>query len=188
MTHAPLPASVVVAQVGEVAPPDAMLEALAAQTSLFDDVQGVSGVAPPQRWTRKGQLQNEPVDDHLSTMLALARDIGADYLIIFGGTIDASDRKTPLQALDLTIIGAFVVPSNELFAESKSTAIVLDARSGRPVATATSSDQDHRRVASFVVHGERESQMRDLRDDTIEELTMRVIDRFERLRDEASVQ
>ena len=170
------PADLAVAQIGEVTPPDAMLAALADRPELFADVQGISGIAPPHDYRRPGSSQ---VGDHLDAMLATARDIGADYLVVYGGTIDQTQRGGPLSFFDLTIVGAFVVPSRKVEAEAKAMAMVLDARTGRPVATATATAEDTLYTPTVGSEGRGVEQMADLRDETLGDLTGRIVARFE---------
>ena len=170
-----LPVSVAVAQIGEVAPPDAMLDALEAEPDLFGEVQAISGNTPGYQHDR-----NDVVDRHLDQMLSVARDIGADYLVVYGGTIDQWRKTEPTSGLDLTILGAFLVPSRTLTAEGKSAAFILDAETGRPVATASSEARDRRVSTAVGLEGRSRDQLQDLRDETLDELTAELITRFER--------
>jgi hypothetical protein len=184
---AALPASIAIAQVGEVAPPDEMLDTLREQTDLFTDVQGISGDDPRGRLYRFSDKNDAAaVSGHLESMLSFASNIGADYLVVYGGTIDASEGGTPLRLLDLTIVGAFILPGHELVAEAKASAIVLDVRSGLPLTTATASDDSRRFSSSVGLSGARAKQMRSLRDSTINEMTEQLIERFSKLETAAS--
>lgn len=179
-----VPASVTVAQIGEVAPPSAMLEALEAKGELFSRVNGISGMltdAGVDSYGRALRPSREMVRDHATKLRQLARSLGSDYLLIYGGTVDATDRGTPLSVLDATIIGAFVVPSRVLEAEGKATAILIDTRSGRVVATATADGNRSGLSPAFGREGAQERQMRRLRDEVISELTGEIIERFEGL-------
>lgn len=172
------PASVAVAQIGEVTPPDEMLRELEARPDLFHTVQAVSGMSDGAR--RHGD-QAAAVKNHLESMRAFAADIGADYLLVYGGTVDASERGGPLGLLDLTIVGAFVVPSHKLEVEAKATAMLLDTRTGRPIATASSDAEASTISPSVGLRGRQIDQMQEARDETIDELTDRIISRFEQL-------
>ena len=177
------PASVAVAQVGEVAPPQALLEAMEARTDLFKSVQSVSGLFEPAPFGR-GDASFGDLDgarEHLEVMLATARDIGASHLLVFGGTIDASERGGPLSILDLTIVGAFLVPSHKLDAEARGSAVLLDARTGRPVATASADETASTTSATVGLQGRQADQARDLRDALTLELAGKMIERFEAL-------
>jgi hypothetical protein len=153
-----LPARIAVAQIGEVTPPQAMLEALRKDKQAFAIVQSVPAtpeVAEP--WvsrpnaTAPGQ-QPPPPDDALkgqaAHMLRYTRDIGADYLFLFGGTIDHATTGTGLSLADVTIVGAFTVPSKRISAEGRASGILIDARSGRVVLAVGASQSDSRLAPS----------------------------------------
>jgi hypothetical protein len=63
----------------------------------------------------------------------LAGDSGADYLLLIGGTIDGRSRGTVANVFDLTIIGCWIVPANELKSEGKAVGVLFDVASGRAV-------------------------------------------------------
>ena len=171
------PASVVVAQIGEVAPPETLLDSLSSSPELFKLVQPMSGVL---NYRHSRTPSNDPVRDHLDQMLHGAASMGADYLVVYGGTLDQSRTGGPLSLLDLTIVGAFVIPSQQITGEATATAIVLDVASGQPVATA-SSDADRRTYSASVgAEGRKTDQARKLRDEAVEELTDSIIERFEK--------
>ena len=175
-----LPASIAVAQVGYVAPPDEMLERLEAEPALFRDVQPINGTTPLRQYSSQDEVGN-----HLQQMLGVARDVGADYLVVYGGTIDQFERSEPWKVLDLAIVPAFVLPSTTLKAEARSNAFVLDTTSGRPVATASAAADDSRGATSLGRKGAGLNQMRDLRDETLDELSVRLIERFRKAADAA---
>ena len=76
-------------------------------------------------------------------------------------------------------MGAFVVPSRKVEAEAKAMAMILDTRTGRPVATASASADDTLYTPSVGSNGRRVEQMAALRDETLKDLTGRFIRRFE---------
>ena len=186
------PASVAVVQVGEVAPPDSLLDALRGRSDLFRDVQGLSGVAPDQRFdsdynrNRRYGNQRAPVSaaeprDQMADLLQLADDVGADALLVFGGTIDADEQAGWQGVLDLTIVGMFVVPSRKLTAEGKATAAWVDVDARRVVATASAGVDRSTLATTAGREGSQRKQMRRVRDDLVKELTGDLIKRFETL-------
>jgi hypothetical protein len=155
-----LPARVAVAQVGEVAPPQAFLEKLRGRPDLFSRVEGISGMtgsagidpaAPTvQRYGRPlGAYRagpptplavpdpQEQVRRDVAKMQRLAREMGMDYLLVVGGTIDHATHGNNLALLDLTLVGAFVVPSREINAKATAAAALIDLKSGRVALTAS---------------------------------------------------
>lgn len=149
-----LPARIAVAQVGEVTPPAAMLEALRKDKQAFAIVQSVPATPEvadqwiaPRSSTAPGQQPPAPDDgvkSQAAHMLRYARDIGADYLFLFGGTIDHATTGTGLSLADVTIVGAFTVPSKRISAEGRASGILIDARSGRVVLAVGASHSDSR--------------------------------------------
>jgi hypothetical protein len=166
-------ARVAVAQVGEVAPPQAFMDKLRARPEVFSRVEGISGMPgagrvevpePPQpapqpaygyRFDQNlgayviGPPINVPATapaprdprDHVrrdvAAMRRLARDMGMDYLLVLGGTVDNATTTNNLSILDLTIVGAFVVPSREINAKATAAAALVDAKTGRVLLTAS---------------------------------------------------
>ena len=188
----PRPASVAVVQVGEVAPPDSLLTALRGRPDLFREVQGLSGVAPEQPLAadynarRRYGYRAVPVSaveprDQMADLLQLAEDVGADALLIFGGTIDADEQAGWQGVLDLTIIGAFVVPSRKLTAEGKATAAWVDVDARRVLATASAGVDRSTLATTAGREGSQRKQMRRVRDELVKELTGDLIQRFETL-------
>ncbi len=173
------------AQLGEVTPPSEMLGELSGRADLFKSVQAINGVTPPASYRDRHHdhrgAEAVAVQDHLRSMLSLSRDLGADYLLIYGGTVDTTDRGGPLSLLDLTIVGAFVVPSNKLKAEARASAVLIDTCTERPVATASADADNVSFSASVGKEGRQVEQLRRVRDKTIDELTLQILSRFEAL-------
>jgi hypothetical protein len=118
-----LPARVSVVQVGEIVPPQSMLDSLRGKPLLFCQVSPQSGVfdasntsTPPER---------------LEQMRTLAQNVGSDYLLVFGGNIDSGHGDTPLSVLNLTILGAFIVPTTAVSVEGRAAGSLVDVKTGR---------------------------------------------------------
>ncbi len=147
-----LPAAIAVAQLGEVTPPSAMLDRLRREHGVFVRVESVPALfgtedmlarqyAPYQMTTPFSPRPSDPASarQHMKRLIDMARSTGADYLLVYGGTADYEARNNSLILLDLTVVGAFVVPSNVIHAEARAGAAMVDLRSGR-VALMTSAD------------------------------------------------
>jgi hypothetical protein len=121
--HLDFPARVSVVQVGEIAPPQTMLTTLRSHRELFQKVSSQTGTFN----------QNRDGDPHerLAAMRTLASNLGSQYLLVFGGNIDAGNQETGLAILNLTIVGCFVVPSTAVAVSGKSAGSLVDVSSGR---------------------------------------------------------
>ena len=184
-----LPSTLAVAQVGEVAPPTSFLEKLRARPELFSRVEGVSGAVylPPEPRGDAGAGDSAITADskarrEMDRIRRAARDMGMDHLLLVGGTIGQVTKENGLSILDLTVVGAFVVPSKQLDAEAKASGALIDLASGR-VALVASADASRGRVASSAtqVSGEIDV-MREARDEVLGKLAAQVIEQCERAR------
>ena len=52
-------------------------------------------------------------------------------MLVYGGTLDHGHVTTPLSILDLTIVGAFVVPSEQVTVSGRTAGSLVDVRTGR---------------------------------------------------------
>lgn len=129
------------AQVGEVTPPEPMLAALRARPNLFARVLPVGGRfgegedtnRPPLSDGRQTTPAGPSARDQLTHMRSMAATMGLDYLLVFGGSIDHGSQGSGLQLLDLTIVGAFVVPSHGVSVDGRAVGSLIDVRTGQIV-------------------------------------------------------
>jgi hypothetical protein len=177
-----LPSKLAVAQVGEVAPPTKFLDKLRARPELFSRVEGISGAAylPPEPLRNTGEGDSSITVEsrarrEMERIRQAARDMGMDHLLLVGGTIDQVTKENGLSILDLTVVGAFVVPSKQVDAEAKASGALIDLATGR-VALVASADASRGRVASSAtqVSGEIDV-MREARDEVLAKLAAQVI-------------
>ncbi len=135
-----LPATLAVAQVGEVAPPQAMIEQLARDRALFSAVQGIPAVRDPNA-TRPPEVSlKEEVRDQVRQMRRFAADLGMDYLFLYGGTIDVGETATGATILDWTIIGAYV-PTHKVHAVGRASGALVDIATGQVLFMVTAEDE-----------------------------------------------
>ena len=170
------PVSVAVAQVGEATPPDELVDALAADPAAFTKVTGIPGVSgSSQEYVGPHDDGRSATSEQVARMQRLARDVGADDLLIVGGTVDYGAEQTALSVMDLTIIGAYVVPSRDVQAHAKATAAMIDLRTGRVVRTFNA--EAHRGVLapSLAVDEGKARLLQDLRSQVAEELGRRIV-------------
>ena len=119
-----LPARISVVQLGEIAPPDSMLNTLRNRPDLFTRVNAQTGFA--------GSADDHP-HERLDEMRVMARNLGSQYLLVFGGNLDSGCQETGLSIFDLTIIGVFVVPSEGVAVSGKAAGSLIDVETGRVV-------------------------------------------------------
>lgn len=183
-----LPAKVALAQIGEVAPPQAMLEALQQEVGLFRRVEGIPGVFDLERtdgWhgqpiQEKPEESRQRAQSQIRQMVRFARDLGMDYLFLYGGSIDYGSRETPWTLLDLTLVGGYLIPSHEMSGTARASGALVDLATERVlfVVSAESSHQDH--AATALVDGKRDRFLETLRDETVSELTQQLLERLRR--------
>ena len=153
-----LPAKIAVAQVGEVAPPQKLMDMLKQDSKIWSLVSPVDG---------RVQCQD---------MRRYARELGADYLFVFGGTVDRSDNDTGLALADVTIIGAFIVPSKQIDAEGKGAGSLFDVLTGRIVLSVSADDHERRLSAAASADADEVALLESMRDKLVAQLGQRLID------------
>jgi hypothetical protein len=175
--QAPLrtPLRVGVAQVGEVAPAQAVVERLRREPALFASVQPVPAVLD----STGGRERPDPAEARrrLRLMRQHAQDLGMDYLLLYGGTMDYGSQQTPAGVMDLTIIGAWVVPSKDVKAVGRASASLLDVRSGRVVLSASAEGERKRWVPTMTAEGAQVEVLKGLRDEVVGRLAEEVVGR-----------
>jgi hypothetical protein len=175
-----LPTKLAVAQVGEVGPPSSFLNKLRAHPSLFSRVEGVTGAVTvePQRANPAGDSTvstEERARVEVEAIRRIAREMGMDHLLLVGGTVDQVTKENGLSLLDLTVVGAFVVPSKQVDAEAKASGALIDVASGR-VTLFASADASRGRLASSATQTSGEIDvMREARDEVLDKLAAQVI-------------
>jgi rhombotail lipoprotein len=98
-----------------------------------------------------------------------------DHLLLVGGTIDQVTKENGLSLLDLTIVGAFVVPSKQVDAEARASGALIDIASGR-VTLVASADTSRGRLASSATQYSGEIDvLREARDEVLDKLAAEVI-------------
>jgi hypothetical protein len=182
-----LPANVAVVQVGEVAPPDSMLNVLRKDPAVFARVETLPGAEPfvPQpdfsgwsgnRWGQAAPpAQTAPRRPTLAAMRRLAADVGLDYVLLVGGTIDHGSSGTPLSLFDITIVGGFLVPSRETRATARASAALIDVPTGRVILNSSAEAHDHSLVPAASVEGERVKLLESVRDAVVANLGAQVL-------------
>lgn len=126
------PVNMAIAQVGQVAPEPGVVDELRKASDVFRRVEPIPApvdgvdVAHCDPNSSEGR---QPI----RKLQALARDMGMDYVLVYGATVETHERATGLALADLTIVGAYVVPSREIAGTARASAALVDVRTGRVV-------------------------------------------------------
>ena len=169
------PMRVAVAQVGELVPPQAMLVHLRQNKALFQRVEGIPAVFDD--YSQVGALPTTPKQitrDRVARLQRMTQDLGLDYLFIYGDTVSNYTRENPLQLLDLTIVGAFVIPSREVRATGKAAGALIDAKTGSVVFIASADTEQTKMATGINQEGESVKAVQNAR----ESLTVRLADQL----------
>ena len=172
-----LPTGVAVVQVGEVAPPQTMIDALRKEPAVFARVESLPGTETFNAhtdYTRDG-ANRVVARPSLAGLRRMAADVGMDYVLLVGGTIDHASAGTPLSLLDITIVGGFIVPSRETRATAKASAALVDVKSGRVVVSSSAEAKRSSLVPAASVAAERPKLLEALRDDVVGKLGTQVL-------------
>jgi hypothetical protein len=182
-----LPAKLAVAQLGELAPPAEMIEQLRGDTKAFARIEPISGVAPsrspeiqhPDRRAPEQTTATEQRDarEHARVMRRYARELGDDYLFLFGGTVDQATTDTPLTAANATIIGMFVVPSEKIEAQVKAAGTLVEAATGKVVLSVSADATGERMTPRVARDGDQIKLLKSLRDEVTRKLTAQLRER-----------
>lgn len=171
------PARLAVAQVGEVAPPEAMLAPLRDARGLFTRVDTIPAVGDGVRvYSRPdGDAGRQAVRERIDALRALARSVGSDYLLLVGGSADTSRDSTPLSVLNLTIVGLFIVPSERVQATMKASGALIDVSTGQVVSLSSAQLFRERLSPMAASDGDLVRLLGKMRDDVTADLAGKVI-------------
>ncbi len=178
-----LPARVAVAQVGEVAPPEAMLERLRGDGRVFSKVEGIPSADSEANGARRvgtyGEVAPSPdratAREDMRKMEEFSRSIGCDYLLVCGGNIAYGSAGNAMTVLDLTVVGAFVVPSQEIRAEARANAAMIDLKTRRVVLSVSASEVRTHKTPSAALALEEQNLLVALRDSVVAKLSKAVL-------------
>jgi hypothetical protein len=130
-----LPVRLAAAQIGEIAPPQTMLENLEANSNLIASV--VSLPLPADSINNFGTRRlGQASGDYASRVKAvcnLAEAAGANYVFLIGGNVDSWTSQNSLGMFDLTLVGGWIIPGTKINAEGKGAGVLIEATTGQPV-------------------------------------------------------
>ncbi|HET6247576.1 MAG TPA: hypothetical protein VFE47_07765 [Tepidisphaeraceae bacterium] len=123
------PINIAAAQIGEAAPRPEILDTLRRSRDVFGRVESLP--AQEEMGALNGGERNP-----IRRLQSMARDQGADYLLIFGATVETRTRVNDAAIMDLTIVGAYVPLSRDVNATARGSAALIDVRTGNVVLSA----------------------------------------------------
>ncbi len=173
------PIKLAVAQVGENTPPEAMLNALKGKKDLISKVAAIpAGGEETNYYSEQKAPKQEEFVKRMKTMRNLARDLGVDYILLFGGSADYGSSASWLQAFDITLIGGYLIPSNNIKAEGRAAGALVDVKTGRVlfIVSADAKKQEH--APTFVAPDRQEDVVVKLRDELVDKITTNFVDKL----------
>ncbi|MBA4149078.1 MAG: hypothetical protein H0X66_13265 [Verrucomicrobia bacterium] len=177
-----VPAHIAVAQIGEVTPSRILLERLEQEPQLISRISPLPfpGEKQPRYYSSgRNETSSEELKKQATGLRNLAREMGAEYLLITGGNIDSYETRNPAAALDLTIVGAAVVPGTRISSEGKGAAALLDVETGRVIFLVSSELNKSSLSPTFFSDSKRTKLNRELRDELIGKLSEEFLQRLQ---------
>jgi hypothetical protein len=174
-----VPICVGVVQVGEVAPPQAMLDAFRQDRKLFSLVEPLPGNLddPAPAATATCDPKSAVSSAAMMKLRKTAAEMGLSYVMVYGGTIDTGRSPSPLVVFDLTIVGYFVVPSEQIWANGKAAGSLIDVSTGRIVLNLGVDAKDSAFLPSEMANNT-EPLKNDVRDELVRRMTDQTIARL----------
>lgn len=173
------PISVAVAQIGQVAPDPAMLTVLRDGHDVFRRVEPIPAPidgAEAARCDPNTPEGRQPI----RKLQALARDMGLDYVLVCGATVDTHGRNTGASIVDLTIVGAYVIPSREIAGSARASAALVDVRTGRVVMSSAAESRASTVASAASFDGDSDRLGQKLEQSAYASLAKQVVDEAER--------
>jgi hypothetical protein len=82
--------------------------------------------------------------DFLQELRLMSLDMGSDYLLVYGGSIDfRTKEEAVLKLLDLTIVGAFIIPSEAHSLQGRAIGVLIDVKQNRIVLSTAAETASH---------------------------------------------
>jgi hypothetical protein len=175
------PIRLAVAQLGEVSPGTNMLGELRSHPALIATVVALPApVEYRDRYDTRTRDTPEPpaTANRLAEIRSLARAMGADQVLIFGGSLDTWTTRNAFAALDITLVGAAIFPSARVHGQGKAAGILLDVESGTVRFQVETESRSHGTVPSGFASEKTDSVRVTLRDDLAAGLGREFVDRL----------
>jgi hypothetical protein len=168
-----VPIRLAVAQVGETTPPENMLDKLANEKTL---VASVTGLPLPGETYYHSQNVDYPA--RVKTICSLARTTGADFLFLFGGTLDSWQDNNSLSALDVTLVGGAIFPGTKIHIEGKAAGVLISTATCRPVFFINADARGTALCPDFFADGKTPALRSKVRDELVDKLNDQLINKL----------
>ncbi|MGA9777774.1 MAG: hypothetical protein WBS33_05840 [Verrucomicrobiia bacterium] len=175
------PIRLAVAQVGETAPSKKMLGKLEEQNALIAFTVGLPlPDGPEQQYANYNQAKTSARDcsARVKSVCSLAQSAGAKYVFLFGGSVDSWRKNNFLTVFDLTVVGAFIVPSSRIEMEGKAAGTLIDAATAEPVFFVSVEAKTSEMTPDYLAEGKTEDMRAQLRDELTDKLTAELLNKI----------
>lgn len=158
------PMTIAVAQIGEQSPSREFIQVLDKFPYLVSRVEPLPLMHDMDPHGRSESPRDKAYfKEQLHTMRQLAQKIDAEYLFIYGGSADYGVSSSRWQWLDLTLIGAYIIPTNKLSAIGKASGMLVDVRTGEVKLVVVVEEESATRSPTMLVHGRQTENLLTLR-------------------------
>jgi len=162
-----LPLCLAVVQVGEPAPPKAMLDRLQSEHSLVASAAGL----PSWEHARNSTNSVEKAAEQVDAICRLAQSVGAGQVFIFGGNMESWCDGNAMRFLDFTLVGGALFPSTKIHAEGKAAGTLIDAATREPMFLVSVDAKRSTHSPTFQANGKTDTLCAALRDELTVALT-----------------
>ena len=111
-------------------------------------------------------------------MRRLAKDLGTDYIFLFGGSADYGTSVSWIQILDLSIVGGFIIPSNTIKAEGRAVGALIDVQTGKVLFMVNAEARKKGYAPTYTAADTQEEVVVKLRDELVDDITRNLIERL----------
>ena len=172
------PVKLAVAQVGENSPPQAILDRLGEEPQLFSSIISLPAGGGPRYYGDARDNNNAEFEERMVKMRKLAHDLDTDYIFLFGGSADYGSTANWLQFFDITLIGGFLLPSNQINAEGRAAGALIDVATGQVIFMVNSEAKKQESAATFNVYERQDKVVVKLRDELVSSLGEEFLDKM----------
>ncbi len=174
-TNAPqkvsLPIQLAVAQVGEAAPPGAMLDKLAGNKNLVASVDGLP--LPGDVYS-----DSENYAARIKTICNLARTTGANFVFLFGGNMDSWQQNNSWSVLDATLVGGAIFPGTKICIEGKGAGALISTTTCQPVLFVNAEARKTALSPDYFADGRTSGVRAEVRDELAAKLTEQLMEKL----------
>jgi|GEM_PF-6419190 len=160
-----------VVQLGEIAPQQEVMQKLAKQKSLISHIEPLPAwIAQTQRYVSPydqrmpaNVSEEKSVKDVIEHVLTMAEERDLDYVLFVGGTVEQQTLETDRTVWDMTILGAWLIPSHELEANAKAIGVLMDVNNSRVAMMSYAASDGRRDEPTATVHAGQQRLLNDMR-------------------------